>query len=147
MMILLFLLSLIELLICGSILSWLLNFNLISLILGIRVRLGFLILTLGNLNLVFLLFKSSHRGCSLRKGVLRNFAKFARKHLCKSLTCAYICLRPQDCNPIKKEALAQVFYCEFCKFSKNTFLKITSERLLLNVQSPGATGVKMKGPV
>ena len=136
MMILLFLLSLIELLICGSILSWLLNFNLISLVLGIRVGLGLLILTLGNLNLVFLLFKSSHRVCSLRKGVLRNFAKFARKHLRKSLTCAYICLRPQDCNSIKKEAVAQVFYSEFCKFSKNTFLKITSGRLLLIVQSP-----------
>ena len=23
---------------------------------------------------------------------------------------------------IKKETLAQVFFCEFCKFSKNTFL-------------------------
>ena len=26
------------------------------------------------------------------------------------------------CNFIKKEALAQVFPCEFCKISKNTFL-------------------------
>ena len=28
--------------------------------------------------------RSSHRRCSLRKGVLRKFAKFTRKHLCQS---------------------------------------------------------------
>ena len=30
-------------------------------------------------------FRSSHRRCSVRKAVLRNFAKFTRKHLCQSL--------------------------------------------------------------
>ena len=29
--------------------------------------------------------------------------------------------RPKACNFIKKEAVAQVFSCEFCKISKNTF--------------------------
>ena len=29
--------------------------------------------------------------------------------------------RPQACNFIKKETLAQVFSCEFCKIFKNTF--------------------------
>ena len=29
--------------------------------------------------------------------------------------------RPEACNVIKKENLAQVFSCEFCKTSKNTF--------------------------
>ena len=29
--------------------------------------------------------RSSHRGCSVKKGVLRNFAKFTGKHLCQSL--------------------------------------------------------------
>ena len=29
-------------------------------------------------------FRSSHRRCSVRKGVLRNFAKFTGKHLCQS---------------------------------------------------------------
>ena len=29
--------------------------------------------------------RSSHRRCSVRKGVLRNFAKFTGKHLCQSL--------------------------------------------------------------
>ena len=28
--------------------------------------------------------RSSHRRCSVRKGVLRNFAKFTGKHLCQS---------------------------------------------------------------
>ena len=28
---------------------------------------------------------------------------------------------PQACNFIKKETLAQVFSCEFCEISKNTF--------------------------
>ena len=49
-----------------------------------------------------------------KKGVLRNFVKFTGKHLRQSL-------RLQPCNFIKKEALAQVFSCEFYKISKNTF--------------------------
>ena len=40
--------------------------------------------------------KSSHQRCSVKKV-------------------------PQACNFIKKETLAQVFSCEFCKISKNTF--------------------------
>ena len=28
---------------------------------------------------------------------------------------------PESCNFIKKETLAQVFYCEFYEISKNTF--------------------------
>ena len=31
-------------------------------------------------------------------------------------------LRHQACNFIKKETLGQVFSCEFCEISKNTFL-------------------------
>ena len=30
-------------------------------------------------------------------------------------------IEPETCNFIKKEALAQVFSCEFCEISKNTF--------------------------
>ena len=30
-------------------------------------------------------------------------------------------LQTQDCNFMKKETLAQVFSCKFCKISKNTF--------------------------
>ena len=50
------------------------------------------------------------------KGVLRNFAKFAGKHLCQSLF-----FNKVAGNIIKKETLAQVFSCEFCEISKNTF--------------------------
>ena len=52
--------------------------------------------------------KSSHRRCSVRKGVLRNFAKFTGKYLCQSLF-------------FKKETVAHVFSCEFSKISKNNF--------------------------
>ena len=31
------------------------------------------------------LYRSSHRMCSVKKGVLRNFAKFTGKHLCQRL--------------------------------------------------------------
>ena len=34
-----------------------------------------------------------------------------------------ISCRPEACNFIKKEILAQVFSCEFCEISKNTFFK------------------------
>ena len=59
-------------------------------------------------------FKSSHRRCSVRKGVLGNFAKFTGKHMCQNL---YF-------NKVAglRQALAQVFSCEFCEISKNTFL-------------------------
>ena len=55
---------------------------------------------------------SSHPEVFFKKGVLRNFAKFTGKHLCQSLF-------------IKKETLAQVFSCEFCEISKNTFYYTT----------------------
>ena len=30
-------------------------------------------------------YRSSHRRCSVKKGVIRNFEKFAGKHLCQSV--------------------------------------------------------------
>ena len=32
-----------------------------------------------------LCYRSSHRGCSIKLGVLKNFAKFTRKYLCQRL--------------------------------------------------------------
>ena len=52
---------------------------------------------------------SNHQRCSVRKCVLRNFAKFALKHLRQSLF-------------LKKDTLAKVFSCEFCEIFKNTLL-------------------------
>ena len=54
-------------------------------------------------------FESSHRRFSLRKYVLRNFAKFTGKHLCQ--------LWYQS---------AQVFSCEFCENSRTPFSQNTS---------------------
>ena len=52
--------------------------------------------------------KQSSRGV-LKKGVTRNFAKFMGKQLCQSFF-----------------LMAQVFSCEFCNISKNTFSYRTS---------------------
>ena len=64
--------------------------------------------------------RNSHRERYVRKGVLRNFVKFSGKRMCQSLFFNKVTgLRP--CNFIKKEILAEVFSCEFCEISKNTF--------------------------
>ena len=61
-----------------------------------------------------------------KKDVLRNFAKFTGKHLCQRLFLNKVAgLRPRACNFIEKKSLAQVFSCEFCEISKNTFFHRT----------------------
>ena len=57
--------------------------------------------------------------CSVKKVVLRNFAKVTGKRQYQSL------FFNKACNFIKKETLAQVFSCEFCEISRNTFLHRT----------------------
>ena len=61
--------------------------------------------------------RSSRPEVFCKKSVLRNFTKFTGKQ-------ASGC-RPQACDFIKKETLAQLFACEFCETSKNTFLHRT----------------------
>ena len=56
------------------------------------------------------IWRSSRPEVLYEKGVLRNFAKNHRKTPV-----------PKAYNFIKKETLVQVFSCEFCKISKNTF--------------------------
>ena len=53
-------------------------------------------------------------GCSVRKEVLKNFAKLTGKHLWQNLF-------------FKKEALTQAFSCEFCGISKNVLLTTASD--------------------
>ena len=53
-----------------------------------------------------------------KKSVFRNFAKFRGKHLYRNLF--FNKAAGLACNFIKK-SLAQVFSCEFCEISKNTF--------------------------
>ena len=72
------------------------------------------------------MFRSSYRRWSVTKGVLRNFAKFTGKHLCQSLFFNKVAgLMPEACNFIKKTNLAQVFSCESCEISMNTFCRRT----------------------
>ena len=67
-----------------------------------------------------MIYRSSHWRCSVGKGVLRNFAKFTWKHLCQSLYFDKVAgLRPETCNFIQIETLAQMFSYEFWEISKN----------------------------
>ena len=76
--------------------------------------------------------KSSHGRCSIRKCVLKNFAKSIGKYLCQSLFFNNVAgLRPATLS--KKKTLAQVFSCKFCKFLRTHFLQNTSGRLLLKI--------------
>ena len=68
------------------------------------------------------------RMCSVKKGVLRKFAKFTGKHLCQRLFCNKVAVFN---NFNKKESLAQVFPVNFAKFLRTLFLENTSGRLLL----------------
>ena len=52
--------------------------------------------------------RSSHQRCSVKKVVLRNFAKFTRKHLCQSLS-------------FNKVAGLKPRASLFCEISKNAF--------------------------
>ena len=63
-------------------------------------------------------FKSNYQECSVKKGVLRNFAKFTGKRLCQSLVFNKVA---GACSFIKEETLVQVFSCKFCEIGKNTF--------------------------
>ena len=50
-----------------------------------------------------------------KEGALRNFAKFTGKHLCQSL------FFNKETRDMQLYNLAEVFFCEFCEISKNTF--------------------------
>ena len=67
-------------------------------------------------------FRSIHQRCSVKKRIPRNFTKFTAKHLCQGLFFNKVSDRPAT---LLKETLAQVFTCEFCDISKNTFLHKT----------------------
>ena len=49
-------------------------------------------------------------------------------------------LRPEACNFFKKESVAQVFSCEFCEISKNTFLTDDCFRTFQTVTQKSADG-------
>ena len=72
--------------------------------------------------------RSSHRRCSVRKGILKNFAKFTGKHLCQSLFFNKVTgLRPATL--LKKRLWHRCFPVNFAKFLRTPFLQNTSGKL------------------
>ena len=67
------------------------------------------------------------RGCSVKKGVPKNFAKFTGKHLCQSLF-----FRPQASNFIEKRLWLNSFPVHFEKFLETSFSQNTSGGSFLN---------------
>ena len=61
-----------------------------------------------------IIYRSNHLRCSIRKGVLKNFAKFTGKHLRQSLFFKKSC-GPLAYNFFEKETLTQFFSCELCE--------------------------------
>ena len=78
---------------------------------------------------MFVKYRSSHQKCSMKKGVLRNFAKFTEKHLCHSLFFNKVAgLRPATL--LKKRLWYRCFPVNFAKFLRTPILQNTSGRLL-----------------
>ena len=84
----------------------------------------------------------SHRRCSVKKDVLKNFAKLTGKHLC----CSLILTKLQAFGPttlLKRDSNTGVFLWNFCEIFKNTYLKNICERLLLILQVRYPTAKKL----
>ena len=75
-------------------------------------------------------YGSSHKKCSVKKGVLKNFAKFSGQHLCQSLFFHKV---SGPSTFLQKETLAKVFSCEFFEIFKNTFFTEHLRWLLLKL--------------
>ena len=71
-------------------------------------------------------FLTSHQiTLSVVKQFLSNIILFLAGHCLRSSANILSCKLQASCNFIKKETLAQVFSCEFCEISKNTFFDRT----------------------
>ena len=86
-------------------------------------------------------FRSSHRGNSVKKCVLKNFGNFTGKHLCRSL----FLIKLQACNFVKKRLQHKCFPVKFTKFLITFVLKKICERLLLYIQSQSILTHLMRG--
>ena len=74
--------------------------------------------------------KQPSERCSVRKGVLRYFAKLKGKHLCKSLFFNKVTGLPEFYNFVKKKLWHRCLSVNFVKFLRTTFSQNTSGRLL-----------------
>ena len=77
--------------------------------------------------------RSSQQRCSVRKRVLRNFAKFRGKHLCQVLFFNKVA-GPEPATLLKKRLRHRCFPVNFAKFLRTPFSQNTSGRLLLDKQ-------------
>ena len=77
------------------------------------------------------MYKSSHQRCSVKEGVLRDFAKLTGKHLCQSLF--FNKVAGGACIFIKKGLWRRCFPVNFAKFERTPFSQNTSGQLLLFV--------------
>ena len=76
------------------------------------------------------IIRSSHRRCSVKKGVLKNFTKFTGKHLFQSLLFNNVAgLMPATL--LKNRLWRRCFPVNFVKILRTPFLQNTSVRLLL----------------
>ena len=71
----------------------------------------------------FLKFRSSHRRCSVKEAVLKNFPIFTGKHLCRDLFLINKVAGLKACNVIKNETPTQVFSCEYCDIFKSIYFE------------------------
>ena len=80
--------------------------------------------------LTYLCCRSIRRRCSIKKGVLKNFAKFTEKHLYRNLFFNGVaCLRPATL--LKKILRHRRFPVNFARFLRTPFSQNTSRRLLI----------------
>ena len=77
--------------------------------------------------------RNSHQRYSVRKGVLRNFAKLRGKHLCQVLFFNKVA-GPEPATLLKKRLWRRCFPVNFAKFLGTPFSQNTSGRLLLDKQ-------------
>ena len=78
----------------------------------------------------YVVLRSSHKVCSVRKGVLKNFTKFTGKHLCQSLFFNKVAgLR--SATLLKKRLWHTCFPVNFTKFTRKPFSQNTFRWLLL----------------
>ena len=85
-----------------------------------------------NITTYTLICRSSHRGFSAKKGVLKSFANFTRKHLCWSLFSKVAGLKA--CEFIKRRLQHRCFPMKFTKFLRTPILKTICGRLLLDLE-------------
>ena len=79
---------------------------------------------------MMIMVTSSHRGCSIKKAVLKNVAMFTGKHLCWNL---FLINNNNRSETLLKTRLQhRSFPVNFAKFLRSPILKNIYERLLLS---------------